>query len=143
MPDPASSLHFGVEIDGLPSIGFTAVEGLNAEYEIDEYHEGGENTYVHRIPGRLKYQTVKLTRNVDVDSQALAAWFCSMQTAVVRGTATITAFDGDQVPVAVWNLIGVVPLRYTGPSFSVDQNNAAKESLELLHNGFFAGSGLR
>lgn len=134
--DPATGLRFQVSVDHVDIGSFTACEGLGAEYEVFEYQEGGENTFVHRLPGRLKYTTVKLTRPVDGNSGALAAWFASLKTSTQRKTASITALDAAGREIASWQLDGVYPTRWTGPAFSVDGQGVAKETLELAHHGF-------
>jgi phage tail-like protein len=141
--DPAVGFHFKVEV-GLEDFGaFTACEGLGAEYEVFEYQEGGQNTYVHRIPGRLKYTPIKLTRPLDHDSQngsSLATWFAKLKNSPsreqIQKTATITAMDARGGTVAVWHLEGVYPARWTGPSLTADGNAVLKETIELAHNGF-------
>ena len=35
-----------------------------------------------------------------------------------------------------WTLTGVIPVRWTGPSLSVDSPKVATETLELAHHGF-------
>lgn len=136
MADPATGLRFEVKIDDVEIGSFTGCEGLGAEYEVFEYQEGGQNAYVHRLPGRLKYSTIRLTRPVDENSGQLAAWFSALQQSVRRHTASITAFDAQRNQIAQWNLAGLYPARWTGPSFSSDGNSVAKETLELAHNGF-------
>lgn len=140
MADPAIGLRFDVTVDGVALGSFTACEGLGAEYEITSYEEGGLNGYVHQLPGRLKYQNVKLSRAVDQDSGRLASWFSSLQRSVKRRTASIVACDGKGAAIVRWNLVDVYPARWTGPSFSSDGNSIAKETLELVHNGFTVGA---
>lgn len=135
-PDPALDIRFDVVIDGLAIGSFTGCEGLTAEYEVFEHAEGGQNEFVHRMPGRLKYQNITLTRPVDEDSGTLAGWFTSLARAVERKTASITVFDGNRRPISTWNLQGVWPVKYTGPSLSVDGGAVATETLELAHHGF-------
>jgi phage tail-like protein len=139
-PDPATGLRFEVSIDRMDIGAFTACEGLGAEYEVFEYQEGGENGYIHRIPGRLKFTPIKLTRPVDAksgfNSRGLAAWFSQLKNQVSRKTATITARDARGNILAQWSLVDVYPSRWTGPSLSADGNNVPKETLELAHNGF-------
>ena len=59
--------------------------------------EGGENGFVHKLPGRLEYDDIKLTRPVDQHSGELATWFTGYQDAVRKQqrlemvTASITA----------------------------------------------------
>jgi phage tail-like protein len=136
LADPALGLRFEVTIDGVDIGSFTACEGLGAEYEVFEYQEGGQNGYVHRLPGRLKYSNIKLTRPVDESSGRLAGWFSGLQRSVERCTASITALDSRGSRIAQWNIVGLYPARWTGPTFSADGASVAKESLELSHNGF-------
>ncbi len=135
-PDPAVSILFEVKIDGVEIGSFTGCEGLVAEYEVYEYQEGGNNAFVHRMPGRLKYPNVKLTRAVDRDSGKLAAWFTSLEQAVQRKTAKVTAYDGNRKAIATWSLTEVWPVKYSGPSLAADGSGAASETLELAHHGF-------
>lgn len=140
MSDPAVGLRFDVVIDeGAQNteLGtFTACQGLAAEYEVYEYQEGGENAFVHRIPGRLRYPNLVLTRALDSSSGAVAAWFASQQEKVERTNAVVRAYDPAGRPVASWSLRDVYPVRWTGPTLSSTGVAVATETLELAHNGF-------
>jgi phage tail-like protein len=142
--DPGIQFRFVVTIDGKEIGDFTALEGLSAEYNVMQYAEGGENGFEHRLPGQLKYSTIKLSRPLDAksarDGGGLAAWFTTLgqsdsRTSATR-TAAITAFDGAGQQIASWSLVNAYPFRWTGPSFSSDGNAVAKETLELAHHGF-------
>ena len=37
--------------------------------------------------------------------------------------------------VVAWNLVGVYPVRWTGPTLDVGGNQVAYETLELAHHG--------
>src|SRR3954465_5829583 len=95
--DPAIGLRFEVTVDGIDIGSFSGGEGRGAEYGVFEDRGGGENSYAHRIPGRLKYTPVKLTRPLDARSGAaaggLATWFSQPKTSVKRNTAALTALD--------------------------------------------------
>ena len=140
MADPALSLRFDVVVDGVggstPLGSFTACQGLAAEYEVMEYAEGGENGYVHRIPGRLRYPNLVLSRALDGSSGTVAAWFAAQQDAVERTTAVVTAYDPAGQRVASWALRDVCPVRWAGPAFSATGVGVASETLELAHHGF-------
>jgi len=138
VPEPVNTLRFDVRIDGVTIGSFTGIEGLAAEYEVKTYEEGGENGYVHQLPGRLKYTNLKLTRPVDQSSKDLAAWFTRLRRGqgTKRQTAAVVAYNDNQEVVAEWNLTGVYPVRYTGPSFSTETAKVAIETLELAHTGF-------
>jgi len=134
--EPGLSLRFTVEIDGQSLGNWSKCEGLAVEYDVHEYQEGGNNGFVHRLPGRAKYQNVKLTRPVDGQTRSVVAWLASVQARVTPATAAITVLDSDGKPVASWNLMGVFPAKWTGPTLDVGANSVAMETLELAHNGF-------
>ena len=144
MPSPGTQFRFAVTIDGKDVGEFTALEGLSAEYHVQPYAEGGENGFEHRLPGQLKYTTIKLTRALDAksarDGGGLASWFTKLGRYDGRSSATrtaaITAFDPAGKKIACWNLVDAYPFRWSGPSFSADGNAVAKETLELAHHGF-------
>src|SRR5207247_1004721 len=76
----AQSLRFRVKIDGDGDLGnWSKCDGLSVEYDVFEYKEGGENAFIHRIPGRAKYQNVKLTRPVNKDSKKAADWMAKLE----------------------------------------------------------------
>jgi phage tail-like protein len=138
--NPANSTRFDVTIDGREIGSFTAVEGLTAQYEIKTYAEGGENSYVHRLPGRLSFGTVKLTRPVEMRTRELSIWFLSFAEMPVPPrvghTAAITAFNDNRASIVQWEFTGVWPVSYTGPSFSVDGAKVALEVFEFAHDGW-------
>jgi phage tail-like protein len=141
MPDhpTAQSLRFRVKLDGGADLGnWSKCDGLAVEYDVVEYKEGGENAFVHRIPGRAKYQNIKLTRPLNQDTKKVTAWIASLRVAVERQTAQISALDSEGKVIASWNLDGVYPVKWNGPSLDVGNNQVATESLELAHNGFLA-----
>jgi phage tail-like protein len=136
----AQSLRFRVKIDGHGDLGnWSKCDGLAVEYDVYEYKEGGENAFVHRIPGRAKYQNIKLTRPVNKDSSKVASWMAKLKIEVKRQTAEISALDTEGHPIATWNLEGVFPVKWNGPSLDIGANSVAMETLELAHNGFLAG----
>jgi phage tail-like protein len=133
------ALRFHVQIDGgnAADLGdWNKCDGLTVEYEIKEYQEGGNNDYVHRLPGRVKYQNIKLTRTLNEKSSEIASWVSSNRTSFKRQNARIAALDTEGKQIASWNLTGVYPVKWTGPSFDISTNQGATESLELAHNGF-------
>lgn len=135
--------NFKVTIDGFIDLGsWDACTNLTAEYEVEDYAEGGVNDYTHKLPGRLKYESVQLTRTVSNDAWKTYAWFSAMQTAIVRSTMAIEARAPSGDTVATWNLIDVVPFKWVGPSWDIHGNLVPTEELHVHHQGFmpdFAG----
>ena len=136
MRDPAVAYMFKVKIDGEELGLWNSFEGLGMETMIETREEGGNNQFIHQLPGRLKYTNVKISRPVGTDSSRVAAWLSGMATGVKRTTASITALGPDNKEIVSWSLDGVVPVRWTGPAFNVDSPKVALETLELAYHGF-------
>jgi phage tail-like protein len=134
--DPGVAYMFKVKIDGQELGLWNSFEGLGMETSIETREEGGNNFFVHQLPGRLKYTNVKITRPLGRDSKLVADWFAGMATGVKRTTAEITALGPDNKELVSWSLDGVVPVRWTGPAFSVETPKIATETLELAYHGF-------
>ena len=138
--DEALGLRFQVHLESIGSLGdWQKCEGLGVEFDIFEYKEGGENAYVHRLAGRAKYQNIKLTRPINPTSSKVADWIARSQTDRSRSTGWIRVLDAAGQQVAQWNLAGVFPARWTGPTLDVTANQVATEVLEIAHNGFVGG----
>ncbi len=133
---PAVGMRFGLEIDHKKLGAFTGVKGLIVETEVLEWPEGGQNDFVHRLPGRSKYKDVTLSRATDRYTAALATWFHEARRHHTLYTADVTAYDSNEDSVAVWSLVGVWPVRYTGPVLDAMTPNLARETLDLAHAGF-------
>ena len=134
--DPAVSVCFSVTIGNKELGTFISCEGLGVEVVIEQREEGGFNGQVWQLPTRLKYTNVKLSRPLGPDTKKIAEWFASMTTGVKRRTATIVARNARNEAVATWNLSGVVPVRWTGPSLNVESPKVATETIEIAHHGF-------
>lgn len=137
LPDPVPELGFRVEIKGIDTpIGYFAeCGGLSLEYEIEEYHEGGENRFTHKLRGRLKYPNLVLKRGVTYES-ALLDWFLRAQKRSERGTVTLTLTGPDGKDVRRWAFADAFPVKWTGPTLNAGSNNVATETLEIAHRGF-------
>ncbi|WP_456787275.1 phage tail protein [Cellulomonas sp. P5_C5] len=136
--NPVNTMRFDVTIDGLEIGSFTAIEGLSAQYEVKTYAEGGENGFVHRLPGRLSYGTIKLTRPVEWRNGKLGEWFRQVATGQVvdEHTAAIMAMNDNRDLVVTWEFYGVWPVSYKGPSFAAEGGKVATEVFEFAHNGW-------
>ncbi|HET7487967.1 MAG TPA: phage tail protein [Acidimicrobiales bacterium] len=134
--NPAVAYTFKVEIDGMTLGLWNSFEGLGLEVTIETREEGGNNQFIYQLPGRLKYPNVKISRPLGKDSAKVATWFASMADGVKRKTAKVTALGPDNAEIVSWSLDGVVPVRWTGPSFNVETLKVATETLELAYHGF-------
>jgi phage tail-like protein len=136
MGDALSHL-FHVTLDWVDIGLWTECSGPEVEYEIEEYPEGGQNLFVHKLPGRMKFKPITLKRPIDEDSPKLRKYVASVIIgSAARSTAAITVYDADLKAVMTWNFIDVVPRSWKGPSFSTATEKVAIEEFVFEHHGF-------
>lgn len=139
--DTAVGVHYLVKVDGEDLGNFSSCEGLGVEVVLESREEGGFNTGVWQLPTRLKYPNVKLSRPLGAGTGKVARWLSKVSQGLVATTATITARSTSGQDIVTWNLLGVVPVRWTGPSLTSENGKVATETLELAHHGFHDGAG--
>jgi phage tail-like protein len=143
MDEVAVSVCFFVAIDYIPLGAFNSCEGLGVEVVTEQREEGGNNTMVWNLPTRLKYSNVRLIRPLTWQCQLTAAWFNTYARGTKKFTAVIEAHSPDSVvPVGVWGLNGVLPVKWSGPKLGAAENAVATETLELAHEGFLSAAEL-
>lgn len=143
--EPPVSGRFLLEVDGVEIGVFSEVTGLQVNIGVDEYSEGGQNGYVHKLPGRMTWPNLVFRRGI-TDSDALFAWvqkssgegFASNGNKLNRSTGAVTVVASDDTRLRSWNLDGVFPVRWSGPTLTVARSEALEEELEVAHNGFRA-----
>lgn len=132
--DVYSAYRFGVEIESLTEATFSECSGLQAEIEIFEWEEGGQNEFRHRLPGRAKYPNLVLKRGMA--TKDLWDWYYGcVQGKVARRTLSIVLYGYDSMAAVRWEISGAVPIKWAGPTFKTGANEAAVETLELAHHG--------
>jgi phage tail-like protein len=134
-PDPVPELRFKVELPGIDLGRFRECTGLAAEIEVKDYNEGGVNDRVHKLPTRMKYPNLVLKRGVTYED-ALLKWLWKTQQEAQRIDVTVSLMGPNGQPVREWVFMEAFPVKWTGPNLNAGQNNAAVESLEIVHQGF-------
>jgi len=67
--------RFHLSIPDIDTIGsFWQCSGLELSFDVYEYHEGGNNDFVHRLPGALRFPNLMLSRGL-TNKDALLKWF--------------------------------------------------------------------
>ena len=139
--DTAVTVHFMVSIDNRSLGAFSGCDGLGCEVVLETRQEGGNNQFTWQFPSRITYPTIKLTRPLGQDTRRIGEWITSIAQGYSRCTANIQAMTANGTMIAEWNLDGVVPVRWSGPSFNPDSPQVATETLEIAHHGFVAAQG--
>lgn len=138
MPPVHHAKNFVVDLQGLNvKLGyFTQVTGFSSQVDVLEYAEGGQNTFVHRLPTRTKQGNITLKRGVITDDKTLVEWYQKTVVMAQAVTLVITLRDTTDKPIRTWNFRNAYPVKWTGGDMNAGGTEFLTESLEVAHNGF-------
>jgi phage tail-like protein len=129
--DHIGQYNFKVEIDGVTTAAFKAVEGLDSETEIIEYQDG-DDLILRKRPGRTKYSNIICKRGY-VSTEELWLWRKKvMDGKVERKSGSIVLQNDHGAEVMRYNFFEAWPCKWKG--FSLDGKGAdvAVEELEFV-----------
>ena len=125
---------------------FKSVSGLQASFEVLEYAEGGNNDFVHHLPGRMTYPNLTLSWGLTVNT-ALEDWFFATHVKADIREVTLTLYNrtssGGGGDKRTFVFADAFPIRWTGPTIrgdAPDTWSAWEETLEIAHSGLKLGS---
>lgn len=138
--DPYARFNFLVELEGLIVGGFTEVTGLQMETHVEEVKEGGVNHFAHKLPGHTSYPANLELRHGVMDVSSLWGWYQQVTRGEIRRrNGTIYLLNQRRIPMVWWNVKGALPVAWNGPHFQANANEAAVETIELIHRGIERG----
>lgn len=118
---------------------FTEVGGLQIETNVMEYQEGGNNGFVHRLPGFTKVSNITLKRGM-TKSNDFFKWCTSIASGqLTRRNVSIIMYDTKGDELMHWDFHNAYPVKWIGPQFRASDATAAIETLELAHEGMKLG----
>jgi phage tail-like protein len=137
LPPAHNATHFKVEFQGLSVQDgyFSQVTGFSSQVDALEYAEGGQNTFVHRLPTRVKQGNITLKRGVISSEKALLEWYEKTVVKAQPVTLVVTLLDSQSKAVRTWNFRNAYPVKWTGGDLNAGSNEFLTESLEVAHNG--------
>jgi phage tail-like protein len=140
MPQEAyANCRFYVEIGGMPQAVFTEVDGLQVEMDVLEYEEGGNNGFVHRLPGRTKVGRLTLKRGM-TGSNEFFKWCMEItQGKITRRNISVVMYDTAGTERMRWSFEKAYPVKWVGPQFTATGTTMAIETVELAHDGLVPG----
>ena len=138
-PDGKPACRFYVQVDGWTQAVFTEVSGLAMEMAVEDIEEGGENGFVHRLPGRCKTSNLTLKRGL-TNSNEFLNWTVKVSGGTIeKKHITVILYNLDGTESMQWTFEQAYPVKWSGPQFKADDNAVAVETLELAHEGMKVG----
>ncbi|MEU6266889.1 phage tail protein [Saccharopolyspora shandongensis] len=131
----ASSVFFRLVIGGNDLGRFNTCSGLGAQVEVEQFAEGGNNGFAWQLPTRITWTNITLTRPVTSDTTKISRWIGKIIQRAERKNGEIVALKPDLTPIARWQVLGIIPVSWQGPSFDPSNAQAAVETLEIAHLG--------
>ncbi len=148
-PNPLPAYKFVVEVGGMAGF-FVECSGLTLERETEEHREGGLNKFVHKLPGRIKYNDLVLRHGIFPNYADIWDWFKAGMDEdtpfkVVRKDVTITLYDfaasaSKPSPGRVWVFERAYPIRWEGPRLATNGNDIAFQTITIAHEGLSVNS---
>jgi phage tail-like protein len=141
---PPVGFHFVVFIEGLmpkypgiPDLGFQEATGLDITINTEEYREGGENRFVHRLPGNISFPNLVLKRGLLVGSQ-LQMWFRSCIESFEFETHDLNLFllNPEHLPIQAWSFVNAFPIKWSVSGFNAQSSGIMVDSVEFSYQYF-------
>lgn len=138
---PPLSFHFRVNFDGVSKNNkdyrFQSVSGLSVDIETEEYAEGGENRFKHKLPVKTKFPNLVLKRGLLVDSELIDWCRNAIENFVFEpADLTIDLLSEEHDPLTTWNIVGAYPVKWSVEDLNAQESKLAIESVELVYNYF-------
>lgn len=129
-----SAHSFVIEIGGKRMAAFTECTLPTLEIETTEVQEGGQNNYVHMLPGPRKSGRVTLKRGFSAEKELMKWYQNVLQGKVKEATKSISIilFDSKAKQLGRWDFTKAYPIKWTGPTLKSDAGAIAIEQLELV-----------
>ena len=118
-------------------VRFQTVSGLAVEYETEEYREGGENRFTHKLPVRTRYSDLVLKRGMLTDSEVTNWCLAAFRDRDFRPTdLSIILLNEKGDPLRTWNVAQAIPKKWSVTDLNATENSLVVETLELLYRYF-------
>jgi phage tail-like protein len=116
---------------------FSDVTGMSGEMEILAYPEGGQNAFVHQLPGRHTWGRIIFKKGVVLD-RILWDWFDKglSESLGARRDGCVSLRDANGQVAITWWFRAALAAKWTGPDLAAGGTGAVSiESLEVVHQG--------
>lgn len=134
---PGITHFFTVTVDSVDLGSWTKMSGIGMSIATTDRPESAMTFFQHHLPGALTYAPITLERPVGPESAAVMAWISAYHILPVPTAGQISCLDQTGTVVMMWEMMGVTPVSWKGPSMDAAAGpNTATESLTLAHMGF-------
>ena len=129
-------VEFGIS-QNKNDVRFQSVSGLSVEYDMEEYKEGGENRFTHKLPVRTKYADMVLKRGMLTDSAVMQWCFKAFRDREFEPTDINVILMNEQgQPLRTWKVTHAIPKKWLVGDLNANDNAIVIETLEISYRSF-------
>lgn len=116
---------------------FQEISGLEAEMEMENFTEGGQNRFTWQLPKRTRYSDITLKRGLYIGSP-LVTWCRNALENFLFAPVNvhISLLNEQHNPVMTWYVIKAIPKKWSVSSFNAQDNSIVVESITLSYRYF-------
>lgn len=143
---PPWGFHYKVEFSisrERNDVRFQTLSGLTVEYDMEEYREGGENRFVHKLPVRTKYADLVLRRGMltgpgTLDGNSVVKWCLDAfrERVFTAADVTVLLLNDKSEQVRTWKVAHAVPKKWSVSDFNSGESSLVIETFELSYQYF-------
>ena len=118
-------------------VRFQSMSGLSVEYDMEEYKEGGENRFTHKLPMRTKFTDMVLRRGLLTDSEVIK-WFLNAfrDREFVPADINVILMNEKSDHLHVWKVAHAIPKKWSISDLNANESAVIIETLELSYRYF-------
>jgi len=129
-------VEFGIS-NNKDDVRFQTVSGLSVEYDMEEYKEGGENRFVHKLPVRTKYADLVLKRGMLTDSEVIKWFLNAFRDREFSPTdITVILMNEQREPLRTWKVAHAIPKKWLVSDLNANESSVVIETMELTYQYF-------
>ncbi|MDQ7096759.1 phage tail protein [Desulfosporosinus sp. PR] len=129
--------NFSAEIPGglIPIGSFSKISGIEVEWELESFREGGENNSEYLFPRQIRNSRLIFEYGMGF-LDPLFRWFnMTEQGIMLKSPLMIYLKNEHGLPVKLWMVLDAMPVKYSAPQFDALASEVAITRLEFIHGG--------
>ncbi len=134
--NPGIGVFFSVTVDSVDLGDWTKMSGIGLSIDTTPRGESAMSFFQHHLPAHMKYNHITLERPISAETGAVIAWINAYHMLPVPTAGQIQCLDQSGSVIMSWQMMGVSPVGWTGPTMDATSTTIAMERLELAHMGF-------
>ena len=118
-------------------VRFQTVSGLGVEYDFENFKEGGENRFEHKLPVRTKYSDMVLKRGMLTNSTVIKWFLAAFRDREFKPSdVSVILMNEKSKPLYTWKVAHAIPKKWVVSDFNASENSVVIETMELTYRYF-------